>query len=76
MAVPTAKAPAKDNKLAKYLREVRAEMRKVQWPNRKELIAYTNVTIVTVVVVAVFIFLIDVVFSGGMKLLTGILGRG
>ncbi|MGE5509228.1 MAG: preprotein translocase subunit SecE [Chitinophagales bacterium] len=76
MAVPTAKAPAQDNKLAKYLREVRAEMRKVQWPNRKELIAFTNVTIVTVVVVAFFIFIIDVFFSGGMKLLMRALGRG
>ncbi|HHW15289.1 MAG TPA: preprotein translocase subunit SecE [Firmicutes bacterium] len=74
MAPATANTPARDNRLAKYFREVRAEMRKVQWPNRKELIAYTNVTLLTVAVVAVFIFLIDLVFSGVLNLITG-LGR-
>lgn len=74
MAVPTAKAPAKGNQLAKYFREVRAEMRKVQWPDRKELVAYTNVTLLTVAVVSVFIFLIDLVFSGVLKLVMGLAG--
>lgn len=74
MALATANTPAKDNRLAKYLREVRAELRKVQWPNRKELITYTNVTLLTVAVVAVFIFLIDLVFSGVLNVITG-LGR-
>ncbi|MGE5553282.1 MAG: preprotein translocase subunit SecE [Betaproteobacteria bacterium] len=74
MAVPTANSPAKGNRLAKYLRDVRAEMRKVQWPNRKELVAYTYVTLVTVAVVALFIFLIDLVFSGALKLIMRSLG--
>ncbi|MDI6870781.1 MAG: preprotein translocase subunit SecE [Bacillota bacterium] len=74
MGATTAKAPAKDNRLAKYFREVRAEMRKVQWPNRKELVAYTNVTLLTVAVVAVFIFLIDLVFSGVLRLVMRLLG--
>jgi preprotein translocase subunit SecE len=69
MAAPTVKPPARDNRLARYLREVRAEMRKVQWPTRKELVIYINVTLLTVAVVAVFIFLIDLVFSGGLKLI-------
>lgn len=73
MAVPTAKSPAKENRLGKYFRDVRAEMRKVQWPNRKELVAYTNVTLLTVAVVSVVIFLIDLVFSGVLKLLMRVL---
>lgn len=69
MAVTPSKAPAtKDNKVGKFFREVRAEMRKVQWPNRKELISYTYVTLATVGAVAVFIFIIDAVFSGLLRL--------
>jgi preprotein translocase subunit SecE len=75
MAATTAETQAKDNKLARYFREVRAEMRKVQWPNRKELIAYTNVTLLTVAVVAVFIFLVDLVFSGILKVLMRAAGQ-
>lgn len=49
--------------IKKYLREVRAELRKVNWPNKKELISYTTVVLVTVFGVAVFIGLVDFLFS-------------
>lgn len=47
----------------KYLREVRAELRKVNWPNFKELVSYTTVVMVTVLFVAAFIGVVDVVVS-------------
>ncbi|NLJ73409.1 MAG: preprotein translocase subunit SecE [Firmicutes bacterium] len=51
------------------MREVRSELRKVAWPNREELITYTIVVIVTVIIVALFTGLIDVIVSGLLKLL-------
>ncbi len=46
-------------RIGRFFREVRAEFKKVQWPNRKELTAYTLVVIGTVAVVAAFLGLID-----------------
>ncbi|VBB08848.1 protein translocase complex sece/sec61-gamma subunit [Lucifera butyrica] len=47
----------------KFLREVRAELKKVSWPNRKELVSYTGVVFVSVLVVGVLIWLVDTGFS-------------
>lgn len=47
----------------KFLREVRAELKKVSWPSRKELAANTGVVFVSVLVVGAMIWAIDTVFS-------------
>ncbi len=60
MATPATKAKG-DGKVRKYFREVRAEMRKVNWPNRKELITYTGVVLFATVVVALFIAVVDLI---------------
>lgn len=46
-------------RIGRFFRDVRAEFKKVQWPNRRELTSYTLVVIVTVAVVAAFLGLID-----------------
>lgn len=35
------------------------ELKKVHWPTKKELITYTNVVLVTVVIVAALIWIVD-----------------
>jgi preprotein translocase subunit SecE len=55
-----------------FFNSVWAELKKVRWPNRKEMISYTSVVMVTVVVIAVFFFIIDL---GVSKLIELILGR-
>ena len=62
--------PALWNKITKFLREVRSEMRKVSLPNRKELITYTIVVLVTVVIVAVFTGVVDVIVTAALNLLS------
>ncbi|MEA4883241.1 MAG: preprotein translocase subunit SecE [Clostridia bacterium] len=49
--------------IGKYLREVRAEFKRVQWPNRKELMSYTIAVVVYVFIVAVFLGVIDLGLS-------------
>jgi preprotein translocase subunit SecE len=46
-----------------FLREVRQELKKVDWPTRKELFAYTIVVLVSVVVLTSFVFVLDFLFS-------------
>jgi preprotein translocase subunit SecE len=47
----------------RFLREVRDELAKVVWPSRREVVTYTIVVILTVLVVRFFVFGLDVLFS-------------
>ena len=51
-------------RIGRFFREVRSEMRKVIWPNRKELVNYTGVVVASVVVVSIIIWVLDTFFSG------------
>jgi len=46
-------------RIGKFLKEVKLEMKKVTWPNRKEVSGATWVVIFTVMVVALFIGVVD-----------------
>lgn len=47
------------NKIKKFLKEVMAELRKVTWPSKDELIGSTIVTIVVSTIIAIFIGIVD-----------------
>lgn len=47
----------------RFLREVKVELTKVEWPNRQELIAYTAVVFVTVAVITTLLWSIDALFN-------------
>lgn len=61
------------NKAAKYLAEVREQLRKTTWPTRSELIAQTQVVLGVLVVVGVFIAAWDkilaLIFQGLLNLI-------
>ncbi|WP_216914917.1 preprotein translocase subunit SecE [Nocardia noduli] len=59
------------SKLIKFLREVVAELRKVIWPNRKQMITYTSVVLVFVVFMVAFISGLDLAFIKGVNWLFG-----
>ena len=52
-----------------FVKEVRAELSKVSWPTREELRDSTLVVIVTVLIVAAYVGVIDRVLGWGMSLL-------
>ena len=58
-------------RLALFVRQVVAELRKVIWPTRKELIAYTTVVIVFVLIMAGIVALLDYVFTQGVLFVFG-----
>ena len=59
------------SRLALFIRQVIAELRKVIWPTRKELIAYTTVVLFFVLVMAGIIAAYDYVFSQGVLFVFG-----
>jgi len=44
----------------------------VTWPNRKELVTYTVVVIVSTAIVAVFLGIVDLIFSQAIRWLGSI----
>lgn len=46
-------------KIVKFLKETVAEMKKVTWPTRQEIIGSTIVTVVVSVIVSIFIGVVD-----------------
>ncbi len=53
----------KNRKIGRFFRSVTAELKKVAWPNRKEVTTYTVVVLVTVLSVALLISVFDSVLS-------------
>ncbi|GBG56011.1 preprotein translocase subunit SecE [bacterium BFN5] len=47
----------------KFFREVKAELKKVTWPNKQELISFTGIVFVSVIAVSVLIWLVDTLFN-------------
>jgi preprotein translocase subunit SecE len=45
--------------LPQFLREVRSELRKVNWPSRQQIVSYTIVVLVLTLVLTSFIWGID-----------------
>jgi preprotein translocase subunit SecE len=54
-----------------FLKEVRQELKKVEWPNRRELVSYTVVVLATLVVVTSLVFALDFVFSRAILKMLG-----
>jgi len=46
-----------------FLKEVRQELTKVDWPTRRELISYSIVVLVTVTVLTTYVFGLDSLFT-------------
>lgn len=54
-----------------FFRQTVAELRKVIWPTRKELISYTWVVLVFITVMAAIIGVMDLVFAKGVLMVFG-----
>ncbi|MDQ2938030.1 MAG: preprotein translocase subunit SecE [Acidobacteriota bacterium] len=50
-------------RLALFVRDVRAEMKRVSWPSVKEVKNTTIITLVAVIFFAVYLFLVDRIWS-------------
>ncbi|MGO0058729.1 preprotein translocase subunit SecE [Brevibacillus fluminis] len=58
-------------RFGEFFGDVWSELKKVRWPNRKELINYTSVVLITVVLLAVYFFVIDLGISRLIDLILG-----
>lgn len=55
-------------RLIGFFKGVKAELKRVNWPNRKEVMNYTTVVIFVCTVVAIGIWIFDSIFRAGLNL--------
>jgi preprotein translocase subunit SecE len=60
---PASASPGFFERIVRFIREVVAELQKVNWPSRNELITYTSVVIVFVVIMMLIVAGLDWVFA-------------
>jgi len=59
------------DKIVRFLREVRAELKKVTWSGRKEITSGTIAVLVLSCVIAIFLWAIDLGLSQVIRLVLG-----
>ncbi|MGB9775770.1 MAG: preprotein translocase subunit SecE [Anaerolineae bacterium] len=57
----------KENALLRYFRETRVEVKRVRWPTREETLRLTRIVLVVTVTMALFLWLMDVLFSWWLR---------
>jgi len=53
----------KENAIVRYIKETRAELRKVTWPSREEAVNLTAIVVAVTAAMAAFLGVIDYLFS-------------
>ena len=68
------KKPGFFSRIGKWLKEMKSELKKVQWPTKKQTVNNTLIVIACVVVVGLFIWVFDFVAGNAIELLISLLG--
>lgn len=55
-------------KVVQFFKECGVELRNVRWPTRSDVVASVKVVIVSTVLIAAVLGVLDVLFSSGMRL--------
>ena len=58
-------------RMALFFRQVVAELRKVIWPTRKELLSYTWIVLIFVLIMGAYIGVLDFIFTKGVLFVFG-----
>ncbi|MCU1673085.1 MAG: preprotein translocase subunit SecE [Frankiales bacterium] len=63
--------PGRIRNIGTFYKQVVAELRKVIWPTRKELVTYTTVVVVFVLVMVAIVAVFDLIFGKGVLAVFG-----
>ena len=65
----SAQTGAKKGKVGTYFKGVKAEMKKVMWPTKKELTNYTGVVILISIIVGLVVWVLDLGIHRALSLI-------
>ena len=57
------------DKIATYFRGVKGELKKVLWPNKKELVNYTSVVLFISIMTSIVVYILDLLIGGILSLI-------
>ena len=65
---------AKKNRVSmrQFFKEVSGEVKKLSWPTKKELASYVLTVIAFIILMAIIIYVLDLVFGKGLGLLANL----
>ena len=63
----TSPTKTKKAKMSTYFKGVKSEMKKVVWPTKKELVNYTAVVVALSALVALIVWVLDILIGGGLS---------
>ena len=66
--------PGPFSRAAKWLKDMKSELKKVQWPTRKQTVNNTLIVIACVIVVGVFIWAFDYLANSVIEIIINLLG--
>ena len=72
---PAEKKPGLFSRIGKWMRELKSELKKVQWPTGKQTANNTVIVIVCVIIVGIFIWSFDALATAVIKALLGLVGK-
>ena len=72
-AKPADKKPGVFARIGKWFKDMKGELKKVQWPTRKQTINNTLIVIACVIVVGVFIWIFDYIAGSAIDVLLTLL---
>lgn len=58
--------------IKRYFKDLKGEIKKITWPNGKEVLKGTVVTIVCIAIIGVVVFLVDLGLTKGINALRGV----
>jgi len=61
-------------RLVNFLKEVKAEMKKVTWPSKKEVYATTIVVLIATIFFGFYLFFMDIIFSWAIRQIKAFFG--
>lgn len=53
----------------RYLHDIRIELKKVNWPSRRELAVFTGVVLIAIIVIGIFFWIFDTGFTAGLRMI-------
>lgn len=56
-------------KMIAFFKECGAELRKVVWPTRDDVLSSVKIVIISTIIIAVLLGVLDMLFTAGMRLL-------
>jgi preprotein translocase subunit SecE len=58
-------------RIQRYLHDIRIELKKVNWPTRRELTVFTGVVLIAIIIIGIFFWVLDTGFTGGLRIIIG-----